>query len=142
MKFWSLLILLISNLFIGAQNLVPNFSFENYTQCPNGGGQLDYAIGWFKTTNASTDYYNTCSSNLSVPSNTKGYQPAVSGIAYAGIYVFSLNHSSFREYMSIKLFSSLKKDTNYIVSFYLSLADSSMYGINKIGAYLSINDPY
>lgn len=130
-----------------AQNLVPNPSFEDYSQCPNNQDQLDRAVGWFKPTANSSDYYNACYTGSalfhpSVPINYVGYQNARTGNAYAGFcnYYYC---SNCREYISAQLTQPLEANARYCVSFYVSLADSSLDGIAPIGAYFSntqIND--
>jgi OOP family OmpA-OmpF porin len=65
-------------------NLVPNPSFEIYNTCPNSGGQITYATGWFTATLGSPDYFNSCSAGYGVPSNGFGYSNAQDGNAYAG----------------------------------------------------------
>lgn len=49
---------------VGAQNLVPNGDFEDYTQCPDYVSQIDRAVGWFRPTEGTSDYLHAC---LGVP---------------------------------------------------------------------------
>ncbi|MDQ3017688.1 MAG: hypothetical protein M3R25_13340, partial [Bacteroidota bacterium] len=68
-----------------AQNLAPNPDFEFYTTCP-----FDYAaplppitcLPWTNATWGTVDYFNACSnpSNVGVPQNDLGWQPAHSGV--------------------------------------------------------------
>lgn len=73
-----------------AQNLVPNWSFEEYIDCPSAGGQINRAVGWTNT-QGSPEYFNACSSDewASVPANKVGYQVPSTGDAYAGIITYS-----------------------------------------------------
>jgi hypothetical protein len=64
----------ISLFSLKAQNLVPNWSFEQYDTCPNASGQIYYATGWFNVA-LYPDYNNGCSSFplYSVPTTFDGY---------------------------------------------------------------------
>ena len=55
-----ILIFFLLSGFVKSQNLVPNWSFETYTVCPNGNSQLPSATPWFAPTTNSSDYYNAC----------------------------------------------------------------------------------
>src|SRR3989337_4111166 len=59
-------------------NLVPNFSFEQYSTCPTGQDQIQYATGWSKysISTSTPDYYNACapSSGFGVPKSLACYQ--------------------------------------------------------------------
>ncbi len=68
-------------------NLVPNPSFEQYVTCPNGQAQIHYSTGWLNFS-YSPDYFNSCSSNFSIPYNMGGYQYPATGNAYSGIYTY------------------------------------------------------
>src|SRR5690606_25117136 len=63
-----IVVLYVPNSNIHAQiNYVPNGSFETYSQCPNVGGEIQFAAPWKGPTINSSDYYNSCSSVLNVP---------------------------------------------------------------------------
>src|SRR3954465_9815496 len=90
--------------FVGAQNLVPDSSFELYSTCPSTDGQIDFATGWSDPTGTAPDYFNSCadvSTGYSVPANDLGTMTAHTGNAYAGLFTyFSLTfYSSVREYI-------------------------------------------
>src|SRR6056297_2279561 len=90
-RFFSLILLFISsNLF--AQNLVPNYSFEEFVDgCPetfNG----TVALGWERWAN-NPDLFSACVEPQSlndslgwVPWNGVGYQWPADGESYAGLY--------------------------------------------------------
>ncbi len=68
-----------------AQNLVPNWSFEDTVSCPTGGGAIDLAIGW-SSYGHTPDYCNICNTAFQgIPSNQWGYQDPKTGNAYAGL---------------------------------------------------------
>ena len=73
-------LLTICSTLIKAQNLVPNYSFEEYTICPIGPDELNYALSWYSS-GASPDYFNECSTNpyFFIPGNWFGFQYAKPG---------------------------------------------------------------
>ncbi|MES2397854.1 MAG: gliding motility-associated C-terminal domain-containing protein [Bacteroidota bacterium] len=124
-------------------NLVPNFSFEDTITCPSGLNQIYNAIGWSNPSNSinsNSDYFNSCNSGfLSTPANAFGYQNTKTGNGYAGFYAFNLAFPNAYEYIETMLADTLKKDTVYCVSLYLSLSEISGYCTNNIGIYFSNN---
>ena len=139
-----LIIQLVNFSYIYSQsiNLVPNSSFEEFTQCPYANGQIYYASPWTAATDTwagqtgSSDYFNKCSAVLS-PIFT--YQQPKTGIAYAGIALFSnpIGTDNYREYLEVKLKENLKKDKKYCGEFYISFPDYGSYAISNIGMYFS-----
>lgn len=123
------------------QNLVSNPSFEEYTECPTGSGQIYFAQA-YSAFRGSPDYFNSCaptSSSYSVPSNAFGYQQAASGNAYVGIICF-VNSVFGREIIANNLIAPLSVGQKYFITFNVSKADDSSiggYSINKIGAKFS-----
>ena len=116
---------------IKAQNLVLNPSFENYQDCPASLGEFHGNVShWTCSNYGSTDYYNNCSKEMGY-TNYVGQQNPRTGTAYAGIYTFGLR--SYREYIQTKLSSKLIKDTEYLITFYVSLSDFSSHSINRFG---------
>lgn len=116
-------------------NLVPNPSFETYTNCPSS-SDISYAQGWLNF-GQTPEYYNSCA-NIStppvgIPSNYVGYQNAKDGNGYAGIVAFYPGPT--REYIAIALSQTLSIGTKYFVSAYISRADTSPYicSCNRIG---------
>jgi hypothetical protein len=73
---------------------------------------------------------------VSTPANDFGTQAPHTGQAYAGFILRPSN--DYREYLEIPLTSPLVAGASYDVSFYVSLSDVSQWGIDKIGAYLSV----
>jgi len=142
--FSTFYLLLIINL--QAQNLIPNYSFENHNTC---GPYIisPYLIGydttvtlWFSPTLGSPDYFDTCGPNdYGVPQNPFGFQFARTGYGYVDIDVFSLNPVNYREYVEVKLTDSLIEGKKYCASYFVSLSDSSNYAIENMGLYFSDN---
>lgn len=122
----SLLFVVMLGSGLHAQNLVPNGSFEEYTECPSNFSHIERAIGWmpFRVT---PDYYNVCSPNDSagVPLNILGYQTAATGAAYAGIWCyFDKSPANAREYIGIQLSEPLTPGMLYHLSFKTVFASS------------------
>ncbi len=120
-------------------NLVPNGSFEVFTNCPNNTNQVYLATPWMNPNAWSPDYFNSCDvgPNIDVPQSTVGFQEANSGDAYAGFFVFLLNSHNNREYVQVELSDSIREGIPYLVKFYVSLADDFGYAISSLGAYFS-----
>lgn len=111
-----------------AQNIVPNYDFEDTAACPNGFGTLFYAAPW-STFLETPDYFNSCASSclhpnicFGIPNNWFGSQTPYSGNAYAGISTYSFNYSNARESMGVPLIVPLEIGKKYYVSFYVSRA--------------------
>ncbi len=137
------IILLICTFITNAQNLVPNGSFENYTNCPTNPAQIYLTFPWFQPRyyagidGSSTDLFNTCNNSVvSVPSNVGGYQNARTGNGYAGFYG-GIDTLDYREYIEVPLDVALDTNKQYCVEFYVSLADKMQFAISNIGAYFS-----
>lgn len=129
------------------QNLVPNGSFESFTQCPDGPAQINYTGNW-SFAGSSTDYYNSCDFTdvASVPINTRGFQFASHGNAYIGMITFALDevldtgNYYYREPAGAFLTAPLNIGQKYFVSFkvVLTLNDfEACCANNKIGALFS-----
>lgn len=143
MKKSLLIFLLLTGLVSGQTNLVPNPSFEIFTNCPTTLDQLNYSTGW-SSYRGSPDYFNACNTAtdaLGIPSNAVGYQPAFSGQAYAGFVAFATGGEA-REIIGGALNQTLTIGQTYYVSFYISLAEydanyKQYIACNKIGARFS-----
>ncbi|HIA35458.1 MAG TPA: T9SS type A sorting domain-containing protein [Flavobacteriales bacterium] len=138
-----------------AQNMVPNPSFENYSntfcgiQVPTDFNQI--MIDWENPTLASpqvffTNIVNTCYnyqpfSLYSGPIGIKGNQSPRTGNAMVGLWSFTIPNLDQRQYVQAELTSPMITGNTYVIEFYVSLADSMELSIDKIGAYLSVNKP-
>jgi hypothetical protein len=115
------LLLIILPFFANSQNLVPNWSFEEYSECPDNISidiSIELAIGW-QSFRVTPDYFNACSSSGSgVPVNAlSSYAPAIHGAAYGGVV---RNHNNLNsEVLAIELSEQLVIGNEYYVSFYL-----------------------
>ncbi len=136
--------------YINAQvNLVPNPSFEFIDTCflVTGGVMSPYnqVPPWDSPSNGSPDPYNTCHNGTylaNIPFNFWGYQIPHSGNGYVGQSIYRPFSPPFREYLQVKLDSSLILNRKYCISFYVSLSDSSRYAVSNMGIYLSNSHIY
>ena len=122
------------NQFLSQENLVPNWSFEEFTSCPQNVGEIKCSP-WFSATITTPDFYTTCGiAGLSgVPVNSYGNQNAFDGVSYMGI---NLNaDDGYREYISIRLKRPLLSLRTYLLKFYVSASDWAKYPSNNLGAY-------
>ena len=129
----------------GQTNLVPNWSFEIDSLCPDASSEINYAPPWHSA-GGNPDYFNTCVSifGVGIPLNWCGYQYPKTGIAYAGIYCYVSNGSfnDLKEYLHVKLSDSLVQNRKYCVSFYVNLSKPpymtyNNVAITEIGMYFS-----
>jgi len=125
----------------GQGNLVPNPSFEVYTDCPEQSTWIHYALPWVSSgaTVCSPDYFNACANQSSggVPENGAGFQHARTGLAYAGFYAYEGWLPEGREYIQVELMEPVHAGVRYEVSFHVSLADKFWYAVGSLGAYFS-----
>ncbi len=130
-----------------AQNLVPNPSFEVLDSCPSDDGQLYNLKNWFNP-NAFTspDLYSSCSfsTETDVPYNSTGFQQPRTDSSYIGLIVGVWGSQFNREYASVRLTDTLKKDSLYCVRFYVNAAEdpSIKNAHDGIGIYLSVDSLY
>jgi hypothetical protein len=124
-----------------AVNLVPNPSFESYASCPTSFSQIYQAVPWDTPNTGTSDYLNACAPpvfpSVNVPLNEQGSQSAHTGVGYAGLIPLSAA-PDYREYIQAPLTSPLVANASYLVQFWVSLADSSILAIDRLGAYLSV----
>ncbi len=129
----------------GQVNLVPNFGFENFSNCPNTEDQVDFCNGWSKYSSPSTtpDYYNAC-----VPGNNWGDVPQNTGFyqldhrncgAYIGLVTWLYNTPNYREHIGTQLTQPMVIGQKYFISFnaVLALQDDYITPANNIGVKLS-----
>ena len=127
-----------------AQNLVPNYSFEKYSSCPNGGLEIYLAQPWFSVS-ITADLYNRCDTSnngVGVPKNGYGFRQPRTGDGYAGFYAIAPQFPITRKYVCVKLDSVLKAREEYCASFYVSLGDSCTIGVYSLGMYISNDTVY
>ena len=115
---------------VHSQNLVPNPSFEDYSECPVFPGEISQAIGW-SSYGGSPDYFNSCANGanpvtVGTPANNYGFQHPADGFAYIGLYTFYSTPPDYREFVGVELLENLSIGGRYCLSFDISL------GLNMI----------
>ena len=140
-KLYSLFLFLLLAQFCGAQNLVPNPSFEDTVSCPTGGGQVWKAEHWY-VAEKTPDYFNECCTNqaFAVPnSSVFGNRYAATGFAFSGFYGYSTVDTFYREKIGVQLSNDLSIGTKYFVSFKLTTTtwDAFSGASNKVGVLFS-----
>jgi hypothetical protein len=147
--FFATLLFLIDAI---AQNLVPNPSFEEYSECPT---QLDgtyFVEQWYKSIqipgneyyqNPSPDYFHECAEGLlcGIPDNFVGTQAAYVGQGYAGLATYTTAFPDHREVIGVELSEPLVPGVAYNLSMRVSLAIGTTTGwaSNKLGMKLSMS---
>jgi hypothetical protein len=132
-------------------NLVPNYSFENYNLCPqdfNHRATKKFIPDWKMASKGTPDYFNKCAEDIvDVPKNFAGTAYPKTGNAYAGIILrqnFTKDNRitgekplEYREYIQACLTEPLIEGVDYCVKFNVCLASNSRFAVDAIGAYLS-----
>lgn len=120
------------------ENLVPNGSFESTDGKVKKLGSIESAMGWTSPTGARADLFTPGKvPEINTPDNVFGKEAAKEGSNYAGIVGFSYGNKVPRTYLMVKLDAPLKKGMKYCVKFNASLAESSKYASNNVGANFS-----
>lgn len=119
-------------------SIIPNFSFESFTNCPNTYSQLDYATSWQQATDGTSDYFNQCDYNYLFDLNfgfTDVPSPYPDGNGCAGFYDLNVdNNFIYKEYIGACLTSPLLAGVNYTLQLKIY---TSVY--NDIGGTISCN---
>ncbi|MBK8846783.1 MAG: T9SS type A sorting domain-containing protein [Bacteroidetes bacterium] len=115
---------------------MPNWSFEDTINCSTWSYPTLICYPWFNPTISTPDYFTTYPScGINVYTNLQGYQLPKSGNAFSGLFCYE--QSEQRDYIEISLIDSLKHGHNYACSFWVSLANTSLFAIDKIGMCFS-----
>jgi hypothetical protein len=145
--FWRLiLILIITQQSIMAQNLIRNASFEENIEQPCDFVILSdfyhrYATDWSCPTLGTTDVFSSAIPNkacwAAMPSNITGVHPRIGNQSprtlqrFAGLY--TVDKIEYREYLQAELITPLEPGEYYCASMYVSLADEVEYASNNLG---------
>lgn len=102
-----------------AQNLVPNGSFEEYSDCPTYFGLASWSTGWQNLYTQSADYFNACHTGgvVGIPLNQFGDQYPAHGDAYVGMATYVYNQPEYREMVGIELTEPLQVGVPVCLSF-------------------------
>lgn len=128
------LFLLFAITTLQGQNLVPNPSFEEYDTCPDNMEQIYYVLNW-SSYRGTAEYYNSCSSGMSVPQNPYGFQYASDSNCkgYCGIYTYNPWSLNDREFIGAQLITPLIIGQKYFLNMKVNLCNWSKCAANKIG---------
>lgn len=124
-----------------SQNLVPNPSFEDYIQCPDGVAQIDRAIPWFSDrihSGTTSEYYNLCNDffNVCLETQMPRTKNGMSAIVFFGA---PSSNTEAREYIEVKLNHPLQQNTSYCISFFVSLIGYATYGVDGFCSCFSMD---
>jgi len=126
-----------------SQNLVPNPSFEQHSDCSTI--LLNNAISWyFSSCGFSCGYLNVCHTDSYnktprqyVDNCFQSYQMPRSGVAY-GEFGISISTSQQESgHPQIALIDTLKAGEIYCVTYYVSMWNNAKYSFDKLGALLT-----
>lgn len=145
----TILISLLFTLCGNAQNIVPNFSFENYSDLPAGYGEWFRCENWdnvngypaFMYPYASPDYlHDSGTGGTDLPACTFGTIDPHEGDAIMGFITYLDYEPNFREYISAEFISPMVPGNSYTVSFWLANGDAPMsgFGSDHVGIQFSI----
>ncbi len=153
MRLWASIALCFVSISSLAQvNLVPNGSFEIFTDCPDdpfGISSMPAASlvqPWRKVGGGGgVQYFNSCdSADFSVPHNYVGSQSAMDGVAYAASITW-INEDVLPghnpNFFGTPIAEPLVAGKMYTVSFCVSLMDSVWYASRNLGIHFSVDQP-
>lgn len=152
MKYSILLFVVSFSSVCVGQNLVPNPSFEEYSQCPfsTSGIYEGFVDDWYSWSE-SPDFFHECSNDIDgfagVPANAFGYQNPMTGNGYAGFGTFTLLGPNLREYMAAELIEPLEVGQEYYIVLHASRFDGggesdAWCATNHIGLRFFLNPTY
>ena len=124
------------NVYAQDKNLVVNYSFEEYKECPkshNPENQSHLIIpGWTYPTFAAPDYFNRCSpEDAGVPRNFAGISEPRTGDGYIGA-ILSGTFEGRREYFQGELKKPMEAGVKYCVTYYYRLASGSRFAVDQL----------
>ena len=123
------------------KNLVLNYSFENFKECPEDYTPMDLSHklipDWTYPTHATPDFFNRCSKGIvGVPNNFAGVSEPRTGSGYVGA-ILSGTSESYREYIQGELRVPMIEGKQYCVTYYYRLASYSQIAVDQISLYFS-----
>jgi outer membrane protein OmpA-like peptidoglycan-associated protein len=143
LKYYQLLLigLFIIPFNLISQNLVRDGGFEDYTRCPLSlsGQPSDLKLkNWYTSNKGTTDYFNSCckkEQSVSTPYNQVGNQVPRNGDGYIGLVCKKMGNYS--EYIQTEFTNTMINNEEYYIEFWVSLAESSTYAKEGLGAFIS-----
>ncbi len=149
--FKKLILCLIINVFswhlVISQNIIPNYSFEDYSSFPcdwtGSEGIQEYLLNWNTPTHGSSDVRSTLvpsSCYAAYALNPFWYQEPRTGHNYVGLRTYGYGYGpghDYREYIQVQLDSVLEIGKQYTVEMYVSCAELTIFATNNLGMYFS-----
>jgi gliding motility-associated-like protein len=137
------------NSVLGAQNLIPNPGFEDYSALPTSISQWNYCNLWNNCSSAiaSPDYFHYDGSlGGDLPETPLALVEAHNGDGIMGFAATGVRYTDFREYISVKLDAPLVIGAKYNLSFWFTNGEINEFsnaglGASGFGAYFSELDP-
>lgn len=130
-----------------AQNLVPNWSFEDTAYCTTANNPILVAPPWFSANYATPDIYNMDDSPCGVYMDTTEsigqfcFQAPYHGNRFAGEYLWQ-TLGELKEYMEVALAESLVAGRAYRVAMEISLPDCWQRAVSTLGVYFSADSVF
>lgn len=107
--------------------LIPNPSFEEFTQCPFSEQQLNFAVSWIQASAATSDFIHTCGGFLGneYANNAIAPQPFPDGDGCIGFRDGNGTRGlpNFKEYVGSALTEPMKAGTTYKLDFFVGFHD-------------------
>ncbi|MBK7568677.1 MAG: gliding motility-associated C-terminal domain-containing protein [Bacteroidetes bacterium] len=147
-----LVFLLINLKSLTAQNIIPNFSFENHSALPDDYGQWYKCNDWdnvngfgaFLWPYASPDYLHTSGGvGVDLPVSTFGTLSPHDGNAIMGLITYYQTTPDYREYLSVPFTEPMIIGNSYNISFWISNGESGWYcngGCDRVGIKFSTGE--
>lgn len=93
----------------------------------------------FLTTIDSSCWNFQTNSTYPGPIGLKGFQEPHSGNSFVGFFAFTIDSLNQRDYIQSNFLNPMEIGSEYIIEFYVSIADSTEFSVDNVGAYLSVN---
>jgi gliding motility-associated-like protein len=109
-----------------AQNLVPNPSFEELTDCPQERGDLYMAAPWVDVSNFKSTILHACSPDPGFQTPYGGvysfhyHRIPRSGEGMAQLYIYNNGNDRSLPYLGTPLLDTMKRHMQYYIEFYVS----------------------
>lgn len=126
---------------VGAQNLVPNPGFEDFTELPGASAEFGKVKEWFNPAGedvpaiseyGTPDFFHKRGGmDVRIPGTRMGYVSAFRGEAIVGLILYNKydeDLEDFREYLCVPLKESLQVGVKYRVEFHFSTGVKNHYG--------------
>ncbi len=127
-----------------SQNLVPNPSFEQYTDCNNP--YVSNSIYWCAVMNGGSlpACLTPCQVNSYIRSPRQyadacfqSYQTVRTGFVYSSFGIYTQSTQQESGHSQVKLIDTLKAGKTYCVTYYVSMLNNAKYSLDKLGALLT-----